>query len=202
MILQSFLLKRAVTRHITLPQKPTDSPISVVVLHTDGKPTVDPQVVTVNEKGELVFNYLKVITSGKALKRYSRKLGFNISKWTNSNDFVTWHVQVDKPGLYRVHVDYAADKESEGRPYEISIGSSAIHPKVVYTGSMFDLLPDFYNFPVGYFEINQPGKYILTMKPLSSKESNLLYLRRLLLQPVENKPDEDWVGVGTTDSRR
>jgi hypothetical protein len=30
------------------------------------------------------------------------------------------------------------------------------------------------------------------MKPLSSKESNLLYLRRLVLQPVENRTDEDW----------
>jgi len=181
--------------HITLPQKPTDSPISVVVLHTDGKPTVDPQVVTVNEKGELVFNYLKVITSGKALKRYSRKLGFNISKWTNSNDFVTWHVQVDKPGIYKVNVDYAADKESEGKPYEISLESSSIKSKVQYTGSMFNLLPEYYNFTVGYLEINQPGKYTLTIKPLTESESNLMYLRRLVLLPVENKPDEDWVSV-------
>ena len=187
---------------ITLPPEAPDYPLSVIVVETEGPPEAYPQIVIANEKGDYGFNYLNAITSGNAMKRYNRKLGFNISKWTNPNDLATWHVQVDKPGLYRVHVDYAADKESEGRPYEISIGSSAIHPKVVYTGSMFDLLPDFYNFPVGYFEINQPGKYILTMKPLSSKESNLLYLRRLLLQPVENKPDEDWVGVGTTDSRR
>jgi alpha-L-fucosidase len=178
--------------HITLPQKPTDSPISVVVLQTDGKPTVDPQVVTMDEKGELELNYLKVITSGNAKKRYNRKLGFNISKWTNPNDVATWHVQVDKPGLYRVNVDYAADQDSEGRPFEISMGSATINPKVVYTGSMFNLLPDFYNFPVGYLEINQPGKYILTMKSLSAKESNLMYLRKLVLQPVENKTDEDW----------
>jgi alpha-L-fucosidase len=178
--------------HITLPQKPTDRPISVVVIQTEGKPTVDPQVVTLNEKGELELNYLKVITSGNAKKRYNRKLGFNISKWTSPNDIATWHVQVDKPGFYRVNVDYAADKESEGRDYEISLGTSSIKPKVIYTGSMFNLLPDFYNFPVGYFEIKEPGKYILNVKPLSAKETNLMYLRKLVLQPVENIPVEDW----------
>ena len=177
---------------ITLPTKATDSPISVVVLETEGKPTVDPQIVTLNDKGVLEFDYLKVITSGKALKRYNRKLGFNISKWTNTNDVATWHVQVDKPGFYKVNVDYAADKESEGKPYEICIGSGSIKPKVIYTGSMFNLLPDFYNFTVGYLEIKQPGKYTLTMKPLSANESNLMYLRKLVLQPVENKPAEDW----------
>lgn len=177
---------------ITLPQQPTDSPVSVVVLELDGKPVVDPQVVTLNEKGELELNYLKVITSGSAKKRYNRKLGFNISKWSNPGDVAIWHVQVDNPGIYRVNVDYAADQDSEGRPYEISLGSSVIKPKVVYTGSMFNLLPDYFNFPVGYFEIKEPGKYILTMKPLSSKESNLLYLRKLVIRPVENKTDEDW----------
>ncbi len=177
---------------ITLPLQPTDSPISVVVLEIEGKPTVDPQVVTLNEKGVLEFDYLKVITSGKALKRYSRKLGFNISKWTNFNDIATWHVQIDKPGLYKVTVDYAADKESDGSPYVISLGSSSITPKVIYTGSKFNLLPDFYNFAVGYLEIKQPGKYTLTMKPLTESELNLMYLRRLVLLPVEDKPEADW----------
>jgi alpha-L-fucosidase len=177
---------------ITLPQQPSDSPISVVVLKLEGKPTVDPQVVTLDEKGELEFNYLKVITSGNAMKRYNRKLGFNISKWTSPNDVATWHFQVDKPGIYRINADYAADKDSEGRPFEISLGLTSLQPKVVYTGSMFNQLPEYYNFTVGYFEIKQPGKYILTMKPLSAKESNLMYLRKLVLQPVENKTDEDW----------
>ena len=177
---------------ITLPQQQTDSPISVVVLQLEGQPKVDPQVVTLNEKGELVFDYLKVITSGNAIKSYNRKLGFNISKWTNPADVVTWHVQIDKPGKYRVLVDYAADQDSEGRPYEISLGASVIHPKVVYTGSMFNLLPDFYNFPVGYFEIKEPGRYILTVKPLTTNESNLMYLRKLMIHTVDNCVKGDW----------
>jgi len=177
---------------ITLPQQPTDSPISVVVLQTEGKPTVDPQVVTVNEKGEFEFNYLKVITSGRAVKRYNRKLGFNISKWANPDDVATWHVQVDAPGIYRVNADYAADQDSEGRPFEISLGPVSLQSKVVYTGSMFNLLPEFYNVPAGYLEIKQPGRYMLTMKPLSAKASNLMYLRKLVFQPVEEKPDGGW----------
>jgi hypothetical protein len=30
------------------------------------------------------------------------------------------------------------------------------------------------------------------MKPLTAKESNLMYLRKIVLQPVDNKPDKDW----------
>jgi alpha-L-fucosidase len=177
---------------ITLPQQPADSPISAVVLQLEGKPLVDPQVVTLNEKGEFVFDYLKVITSGNAKKRYNRKLGFNISKWSTPNDVATWHVQVDKPGIYKVFVDYAAEQDSEGRPFEISLGSTSIQSKVVYTGSMFNLLPEFFNFPVGHFEIKEPGKYMLAMKPISANKTNLMYLRKLVLQHVDYEPDEDW----------
>jgi len=177
---------------ITLPQKAPDNPVSVVVLETESEPTVEPQMVTQNDKGELEFNYLKAKTSGNAMKRYNRKAGFNISKWTSPNDFASWNFQMEKPGIYRVRIAYAAEKESEGRPYEISVGSTSIKPKVAYTGSMFNALPEYNNFPAGYFEFKQPGKYILTMRPLSSQDSNLMYLRSIVLQPVEHITDEGW----------
>jgi alpha-L-fucosidase len=177
---------------ITLPRKAPDFPVSVLVLETDGQPTVEPQKVILNEKGEFEFNYLKAITSGKAMKRFNRKAGFNISKWTSPHDSATWEFQVDKPGIFRINITYAADRESEGRPYQISVGSLSVQPKVIYTGSMFDTLPEYRNLPVGFFEFKQPGEYSLTMRPLSSNDSNLLYLKSLVLQPVEHMPNEGW----------
>jgi alpha-L-fucosidase len=177
---------------VALPQKAPDYPVSVVVLETDGTPETVPQMVIQNEKGELEFTYLNAITSGNTMKRYNRKAGFHISKWANPHDTATWNFQVDKPGIYKVKIAYAAGKESENRPYEISVGSSSIKPKVVYTGSKFNALPDYDNFPVGFFEFKQPGKYSLTMRPLSSGDSYLMYLKSLVLQPAEHKMDEGW----------
>ncbi len=175
---------------ITLPSTPPDSPISVLVLETEGSPIVNPQMVLQDETGEVKFDYLTAITFGKTMTRFNRKGGFHISKWTGPEDTVDWSFYVDKPGVFKVNITYAADKEWEGRPFEIKIGPSILNPKVIHTGDLFN-----YNqFPVGYCEFKEAGYYTLKMRPLSSSDSYLMYLRSITLIPVsvKNEKTEGW----------
>ena len=173
---------------ITLPSNPPDNPISVIELRVEGTPKIDPLIVLKDEKGILELNYLTSITQGKAKTRFNRKGGFHISKWTGPEDNVGWRVRVDQPGVFKVTISYAADKEWEGQQYEISENLSVIKSSVIYTGIPYSYL----EFPVGYLQFEKPGDYTLTIKPVKSSNTNLMYLRYIKLIPVKNIKTEGW----------
>ena len=176
------------TTYIDLPLNPPDSPISVVVLEIEGTPSVDPTVVAQDTKGIIEINYLTAKTHGKAKTRYNRKGNFHISKWTGPEDSVDWDIQVNKPGIFKVDISYAANKEWEGKPYEISDGTSSIKPSIIFTGNLFE----YHEFPIGYFNFQKSGRYTLTIRPLSSSDSYLMYLNSIKLSPVKIKKTEGW----------
>lgn len=176
------------TIDISLPLKAPDNPITVVVLEIEGTPRVGTLVVVEDSTGKIELNYLTAVTHGKAKTRFNRKGGFHISKWTEPEDVVNWYIQINKPGNFKINISYSAKKECEGKPYEITVGASSLKPVVVYTGNLFD----YHEFPVGYVNFPKPGKYTLTMKPLSSSDSYLMYLSSITLSSVPDKKAEGW----------
>ncbi len=173
---------------ISLPQKPADNPITVLVLDIDGSPGIDPPVVSQNDNGSVELNYLTAVTHGKTMTRFNRKGGFHISKWTGPEDSVDWLVHVDKPGAFQVLIDYAAKKEWEDKPFEIKVGSSTFKTSVINTGDWFD----YHKFPVGYIEHLDPGDYTVTIRPKESSGTYLMWLRSLTLNPVKSIKKEGW----------
>ncbi len=176
------------TTCIALPPEAPDSPLSVLVLETEGSPEVAPPVVLQENTGKMELNYLTAITHGGAMKRFNRKGGFHISKWTKPEDAVEWIIHVDKPGMFRVNIDYAASKEMEGRPFEIIIADSHIEKKVVCTGDWFE----YHQFPAGYIMLPEAGEYTLTIRPKEKSDFYLMYLRSIVLDPVVAVKKTGW----------
>jgi alpha-L-fucosidase len=174
--------------YIDLPLSPPDYPVTVVVLETEGNPLVDPALNIQDTSGKIELNYLTAITHGKAKTRFNRKGSFHISKWKGPDDNVDWILQVNNPGIFKVNINYAANKESEGNPYEIRIGSSSLKSSIIFTGDWFS----YHEFPVGYLDFMKSGKYTLTMRPLSSGDSYLMYLRSITLSPVKSRKTDGW----------
>ena len=173
---------------ISLPSEQADNPMTVLVLELDGSPKVDPPVVSQDQNGSFELNYLKVITHGNTMTRFNRKGGFHISKWTGPDDSAEWVFHVDKPGAFQVLIDYAANKNSEGKPYEIKVGSSTFKTSVLYTGEWFE----YHKFPVGYIEHLEPGDYTVTIHPKESGDSYLMWLSSITLNPVKSIKKEGW----------
>lgn len=176
------------TTNISLPSRPLDRPITVVVLETAGTPRVDPPVVAQNTDEEIKVNYLTAITHGKGKTRFNRKGGFHISKWTGPQDAVDWDIQVDKPGIFKIIISYAANKESEDKPYKITVSNSSLKSVVVYTGNLFE----YHSLPVGYVNFKKRGKYTLTIRPLTTSDSYLMYLNSITLVPVQSEKTKGW----------
>ena len=173
---------------IKLPEQAPDSPVSVLVLETDDIPKVDPPKVVQDSVGKMVFNYLTANTTGKTLTRFNRKGGFHISKWTTPEDAVEWTVNITKPGKFRMDIKYAANKEWEGKTYEINFAGSHIEKSVLHTGSWYD----YSVFPLGYIEINSGGEYKLMMRPKENSSPDLMYLNSITLTPVTEIKTEGW----------
>ena len=173
---------------ITLPAKAPDDPISVLVLEIDGFPKVNPSVVLQNDTGVIEFNYLTAKTRGKTMTRFNRKGGFHISKWTGPEDAVDWFVNVTKPGKFKVNITYAANKEWEGKYFEITIGKSHIEKQVICTGDWYE----YHEFPVGYIEFPKAGMYTLTIRPKVQSDTYLMYLNSISLNPVESIKQDGW----------
>ena len=163
---------------ITLPRKPLDSPITVLVLEIEGKLEVDPLVVKQNETGTIDLSYLTALTQGKAVKRFNRKGEFHISKWTGPEDTVTWHFHVLKPETFTINITYAANKEWEGRNYIITDGAVSIEASVKHTGDWYE----YQTLLVGSLTLQKPGYYSLTIRPQASNDNYLMYLRSLTLE--------------------
>ena len=173
---------------VSLPPKPIDSPITVLVLNIEGSPRIDPTVVLQDNTGLIELNYLTAITRGKTMTRFNRKGGFHISKWTGPEDSSDWIVHIDKPGAFQVNIDYAANKEWEGKQFEITIGSSTFNPYVIFTGDWFE----YHKFPVGYIDLKIPGDYKVTIRPKISSDTYLMYLNSISLNPIKNIKKEGW----------
>lgn len=173
---------------ISLPTKPIDDPLSLLVLEIEGSPRVDPPIVLQDEAGLIQLDYLKAITHGKTMTRYNRKGEFHISKWSGPEDAVEWFIHIDKPGKFTVNISYAANKEWEGKPFEITIGKSRIEKSVICTGDWYV----YYGFPVGYIELPEAGDYTLTIRPKKMSDTYLMYLRSITLNPVENIKQAGW----------
>jgi alpha-L-fucosidase len=173
---------------ISLPPKPTDNPISVLVLEINGSPKIDSPMVLQDETGLIELDYLKAITHGKTMTRYNRKGEFHISKWTGPEDAVDWDIHVNKPGKFKVNITYAANKEWEGKLFEITVGKSNIEKPVICTGDWYE----YHKFPVGYIELPKAGDYTLTIRPKVLSDTNLMYLSSITLNPVKSIKQAGW----------
>lgn len=173
---------------IKLPPAATDYPLTVLVLETAGLPAVDPLQVLQEENGRYDFTYQTAITHGNAVTRYNRKGGFHISKWKEPDDYAEWIASIMETGKFRLNISYAANREWEGKAFEIFLGNVRFEKTVISTGDWFE----FMDFPVGYIELPEIGNITIKIRPKDTCDSYLMYLRSLTLTPVENLKNSGW----------
>jgi alpha-L-fucosidase len=173
---------------IDLSSKPADTPVSVIVLEIEDKLQVSPQVVDQDENGEILLNYLTASTKGNASTRYNRRGGFHISKWKGPEDSVEWMINIDRPGKFRLSLEYSANIEWEGKKYEIKAGDQFLENPVISTTGLFE----YYEFPAGYIDFPESGQYSLKINPAVNDTTYLMYLKDIKLIPVETIKREGW----------
>ena len=165
---------------LAVPAAPLDSLNTVLVLEIAGAPVVDPPVVAQGAGGSIELDYLAAVTEGEAVKRFNRKGGFHVSRWTGPDDLVRWHVDVERPGRYRVRIAYAAREEWAGAPYTVEIGGETLAARVEPTGGWYE----YRELDLGTVELERAGRHVLTIRPARPLPGYLMYLKGLRLAPA------------------
>ncbi len=168
---------------VSLPESPSDTINSVVVLQIIGPPDIDPMVVQQKGSEPVLLDFLTASTRGKAVKRFNRKGEegqFHISKMEGPDDVIEWHVNMASPGMYDVSITYAAIPGWENCSYRVSAGKEQI------TGSVKSS-PGWYEYKtekIGQLRVSKNGATVVRLYPAQQLDHYLMYFRSLELLPV------------------
>ncbi len=165
---------------IALPPKALDENDTVIVMAISGPPKVTQPLITQGSDSPFELDYLRAVTSGKALKRFNREGGFHIAKWTGPGDSVTWHILLSQTGVYRVRIRYAARNGWEGSKYVVMIGSESLTAAVETTDDWYQ----YKTFDVGNVNLKNAGEYAVSVRPVAESDHSLMYFKSLVLEPV------------------
>jgi alpha-L-fucosidase len=170
---------------INLPEFPTDSINSVLVLEIKGIPDVDPFVIQQSAEDTIKLDYVSAATYGNAAKRFNRKgegQQFHISKMKGPDDMIEWHVNFKSPGKYDVLITYAAISGWEGCSYAVKSPWEQIKGTVKSTMGWYEYKTE----KIGQFNIKKTGEAIFRIHPENRLDHYLMYFSNICLVPADN----------------
>lgn len=104
----------------------------------------------------------------------------NIGFWRDVDTLLLWSVNVQKPGNYRVELNYSLMPGYEGSKVAISIGDQTVKAKPKPTGKW----TDYKTGDAGEVTISEPGDYPVVVKALSKPWGFVMNLRSITLIPA------------------
>jgi alpha-L-fucosidase len=166
---------------VRLPAAAPDPVDSVVVLELEGAPRVDPPVVAQQGATPLRLDYMAAVTSGATRKRFNRRGGFHISRWTVPADRAAWRVRVATPGRYKVKIRYAAQPEWKGAKYLVAVGARTLAGTVEASPGWYE----YRVFDLGAVEVPKAGEVAVSVHPAADAGHDLMYFESLELAPAK-----------------
>jgi alpha-L-fucosidase len=172
---------------VTVLERPgrLDLIATVVALRLSGPLEVDATqpVVRPDTQGALTLKATDAEIHGENAQLQGSGENANIGYWVNARDFVSWTVQVEKPGRYAVEVSYACEPESAGATYQVMVGEGggnrAVNGTVDSTGGW----ETFTSAALGEVEL-PAGRQTIRVRALSKPRLAVMNLRQVRLVPV------------------
>ena len=143
-----------------------------------------PQRIVQLADGSVTLNARDVTVHGSTV-RYEREKD-TIGYWTKLDDYVSWDLAITQPGRFEVVAYQSCRQGNAGSEYSVEIGDQKLTGRVQDTASFRIFSPR----AVGVVELTAPGRYTLTIRPLSKPGLTVMDLRWLKLQPLRPKKKE------------
>jgi len=102
----------------------------------------------------------------------------NIGHWADPNDYVSWAIDVKKPGRYAVEAVYSC--AGAASRFTVTIGKQTITGESKVTGNW----ARFTTHRLGEFEIPKPGRHTVTVKPKTPPTWKVIGLMTVRLSPT------------------
>jgi hypothetical protein len=161
---------------LALPASAPDEHDSVVVVEVAGE--VQPIAPSIHQAadGKITLRAQDAdLAGGLELEQDPPNIGF----WVTAEGTVGWAIQVDRPGTFKVTLNYALAPGNSGE-YRLALGDQAITGSLAVTKGW----QDFTKFEAGTITAAR-GRAVLTIKPTKAPTGGLMNLRSVTLTPVE-----------------
>jgi hypothetical protein len=162
------------------PAPSSDKPAAKKPAKTPAK----PQRVVQLADGSVTLAARDVTVHGSTV-RYEREKD-TIGYWTKLDDNVSWDLAITQPGRFEVIAYQSCGQGNAGSEYSVEIGDQKLTGRVQDTASFRIFSPR----AVGVVELTAPGRYTLTIRPLSKPGLAVMDLRWVKLQPIRPKKKE------------
>jgi alpha-L-fucosidase len=150
---------------------------TVVVLEVEGEPEAE-NILRQGKDGSIELLARDAELHGSMI-RYEYGGGRdNIGFWTNTDDYVTWNLIVERGGVFFVHITYSCDRGAGGSEYILDVGGSRIRGVVRETGGW----DKFEGERVGRMSL-VPGRHRVLLKALSKPGYAVMNLRKIEFIP-------------------
>jgi|GEM_PF-5490867 len=144
----------------------------------DGPPRVDPPVIVEKAGAPVVLDYLNAVTSGRTVKRFSRRGQFHISRWTGPVDQASWRVHFLQPGRYRIHLVYAG---APGRPtggFVLSADDREVQVESPQASDWYQYV----SLDAGVLDVAAAGEQELVLRPAREIGQDVMCFKSLKLE--------------------
>ena len=140
-----------------------------------------PKTVVQADDGTVLLHARDVTIHGTTVRYEAQPNKNTVGYWTKADDWISWDLEVTKPGKFSVEILQGCGKGSGGAEVEFAVGEQTLKVKVEETGG-------FQNFvarDIGAYTLDKPGKYTLTVKPKTKPGPAVMDLRQITLKPAK-----------------
>lgn len=163
---------------------PPKQPNSLEPNHSDPSPLMIQQ----DGDGQLNFPAESALVDGPTI-RITQEDGHSLlADWESKEDTAVWEFEVarlPRQGAFRVALRYAADEDSDGIRFTLTIGERSLKRSVKSTGG----LDQFAEEEIGYLAISRNGHHTLAMTAVEKPRDELMVLESIRLIPVGKRQE-------------
>jgi hypothetical protein len=165
------------------PQKPCDLAFAFRISGKNLKAVPVPvEVVLVNPdaSGKIILHAREADIHGETPKYEESGGKDQIGYWADSNDYVSWNVNVTRPGKFKVSITYSCAAGAEGSGFTVEATDQKLEGKSQSTGSWASYRTD----ELGTIELPGTGKCLIAVKPKSEPRWKVIGLKSVVLEPI------------------
>lgn len=167
------------------PQR-VDPIVTVVELRLKGKPVVEDKgpIIRPASDGSLRLGAVDATILGTTARYESGHGHDNVGFWTNPQDVVSWTVEVSRSGDYEVLLTYACQPGHEGSTFSVDLEheneKQSVKGEIRPTASWVD----FRTISLGILTLRSPGRYVVTVRPITMPRGAVMNLKEIVLRPA------------------
>ena len=105
----------------------------------------------------------------------------NIGFWKDRDTSLNWTADMEKPGKYRVEMNYSLTPGAAGSKIAVSVGDQVLKARPA-AGKNWT---DYKTGDIGEVDIDKPGNIPVSVKPLSIANTYVINLRSIVLVPAD-----------------